>query len=182
MEQHTVGFVIFEDFQPLDLVGPHEVFRTAGYRCRIIAPRPGLVRSRNGLAVHAEYGVADVAADKVDTLVVAGGAGVDQARGDRALVDWVASAGAVVRRMTSVCSGVFLLAAAGLLAGRRVTTHWARRDQLVAEHPELVVDCDPIFNPGRQVLDLGGRDGRDGPRARAGRGRPRQGGRAPGGQ
>lgn len=145
MEQHTVGFVIFEDFQPLDLVGPHEVFRTAGYRCRIIAPRPGLVRSRNGLAVHAEYGVADVAADKVDTLVVAGGAGVDQARGDRALVDWVASAGAVVRRMTSVCSGVFLLAAAGLLAGRRVTTHWARRDQLVAEHPELVVDCDPIF-------------------------------------
>jgi transcriptional regulator GlxA family with amidase domain len=60
-------------------------------------------------------------------------------------VAWVAAAGAAARRVTSVCSGVFLLAAAGLVTGRRVTTHWSRAAQLAREHPELTVDCDPIF-------------------------------------
>src|SRR6267378_2352990 len=54
-------------------------------------------------------------------------------------------AGGGARRVTSVCSGVFLLAAAGLITGHRVTTHWARAEQLAREHPELRVDCDPIF-------------------------------------
>jgi transcriptional regulator GlxA family with amidase domain len=145
MDAPRIGFVIFDGFQPLDLVGPHEVFDHAGYRSWTIAPRAGLVRSRSGLAVHAEYGVDDVDPAAVDTLVVIGGAGVDEARHDAALVGWVAAAGATARRVTSVCSGVFLLAAAGLLHGRRVTTHWGRREQLAAEHPELTVDCDPIF-------------------------------------
>jgi transcriptional regulator GlxA family with amidase domain len=140
-----VTFVIFDGFQPLDLAGPHEVFAAAGYRCRIVAPRPGPVRSRSGLPVQVENGVADTAPSGVDTLVVAGGPGVDAARRDAALLDWITVAAASARRVTSVCSGVFLLAAAGLLGGRRVTTHWGRRDQLVREHPELTVDCDPIF-------------------------------------
>jgi transcriptional regulator GlxA family with amidase domain len=145
MDVPQIGFVIFDGFQPLDLVGPYAVFDDAGYRPRIIAPRAGLVRSRSGLPVHAEYGVDDLDPVGVDTLIVAGGTGVDEARLDAALVGWVAAAGATARRVTSVCSGVFLLAAAGLLNGRRVTTHWKRRDQLAAEHPELTVDCDPIF-------------------------------------
>ncbi|GAB3978222.1 GlxA family transcriptional regulator [Actinoallomurus acanthiterrae] len=145
MDAPNVTLVVFDGFQPLDLVGPHEVFGHAGYRCRIVAPRAGLVRSRSGLPVHAEYGVGDVGPGDVDTLIVVGGPGVDEARRDRALVEWVADAGAGARRATSVCSGVLLLAATGLLAGRRVTTHWRRRDQLAAEHPELTVDCDPIF-------------------------------------
>jgi transcriptional regulator GlxA family with amidase domain len=145
MDTPQIGFVVFDGFQPLDLVGPHEVFGNAGYRSRIIAPRAGLVRSRSALPVHAEYGVDEVDPAGVDTLVVVGGAGVDEARRDEALVGWIAAAGAAARRVTSVCSGVFLLAAAGLLRGRRVTTHWKRRDQLAAEHPELTVDCDPIF-------------------------------------
>jgi transcriptional regulator GlxA family with amidase domain len=111
----------------------------------VVAREAGLVRSGSGLAVQADHGVGDADPGGVDTLVVAGGGGVDEASQDAALVDWIAAAGAAARRVTSVCSGVFLLAAAGLITGRRVTTHWSRAAQLAREHPELAVDCDPIF-------------------------------------
>jgi transcriptional regulator GlxA family with amidase domain len=145
-----VVFVIFEGFQSLDLAGPYEVFQhasrlTGGYLCEIVAPAAGTVTAGSGLPVYAGTGVAAADPAGIDTLVVAGGGGVDNARHDAALVGWIAAAGARARRVTSVCSGVFLLAAAGLVAGRRVTTHWAREDQLRSEHPDLQVDCDPIF-------------------------------------
>ncbi len=150
MPQRRIVFVVFSGFQPLDLTGPHEVFQCAGrlsgdYYCQIVAPCPGPVHSSSGLTVLAEHGVADLDPGGIDTLVVAGGGGVDQACHDPALVGWVATAGAGARRLASVCSGVFLLAAAGLVTGRRVTTHWARAEQLSGQHPELTVDCDPIF-------------------------------------
>ena len=150
MEPRRTVFVIFDGFQPLDMVGPHEVFSHAaglggGYACEVVATSAGLVRSASGLLVHAAGGVAGRGAEGVDTLVIAGGAGVDQACHDERLVSWVAAAGAAARRVTSVCSGVFLLAAAGLITGRRVTTHWGRAGQLARQHPDLRVDCDPIF-------------------------------------
>ncbi|GAB2698900.1 GlxA family transcriptional regulator [Kitasatospora kifunensis] len=150
MTKPRIVFVIFEGFQPLDLVGPYEVFQHAGrhsdgFSCQIVAPTAGPVRTRGGLPVHAEYGVADLDPRGIDTLVAVGGEGVDQARHHRALVDWIAAAGAQARRVTSVCSGVFLLAAAGLVDGCRVTTHWSRGEQLAREQPGLRVDCDPIF-------------------------------------
>jgi transcriptional regulator GlxA family with amidase domain len=95
--------------------------------------------------VYAEHGVADLDPGGIDTLVVTGGNGANQASRDPALVGWIAAAGAGARRVASVCTGVFLLAAAGLVTGRTVTTHWARAAQLAREHPELDVDCDPIF-------------------------------------
>ena len=146
-----VVLVIFQGFQPLDLVGPHEVFTHAsaltggGYECQIVAPASGLVRAHSGLPVHAEHAAVDLSTDGIDTLVVAGGFGVDDACGDPGLIDWLSAAAAGARRVTSVCSGVFLLAAAGVLGGRRVTTHWRREEQLRREHPEVTVDCDPIF-------------------------------------
>jgi transcriptional regulator GlxA family with amidase domain len=145
-----VVFVIFDGFQSLDLAGPYEVFQhasrlTGGYVCEIVAPAAGAVTAGSGLPVHAGAGVTDADPAGIDTLVVAGGGGVDAARQDGALVAWIATAGAGARRVTSVCSGVFLLAAAGLVAGRRVTTHWGREGQLRREHPEVHVDCDPIF-------------------------------------
>ncbi|MFG2174880.1 GlxA family transcriptional regulator [Streptomyces niveus] len=153
MQQRRVVFVIFEGFQSLDLSGPFEVFQQAGrsgpgrpgYDCRIVAPVAGPVRSNSGLRVHADHGIANLAPAGIDTLVVAGGDGVDHAAKDPALVGWVAEAAATARRVTSVCSGVFLLAATGLLAGRRVTSHWCRDGQLRREHPELTVDTLPIF-------------------------------------
>lgn len=145
-----VSFVIFDGFQLLDLTGPFEVFHQAnrlsgGYSCEVVSRVAGPVRSDSGLPVHAGFGVHDRDPRGIDTLVVAGGSGVDAARHDSELVEWVGSAGAEARRVTSVCSGVFLLAAAGLVSGRRVTSHWGRATQLAREHPELVVDCDPIF-------------------------------------
>jgi transcriptional regulator GlxA family with amidase domain len=150
VDQRRIVFVIFEGFQTLDLVGPHDVFEhaarlTSGYRCEVVAPACGSVRSGSGLSVHAGYSIADVDPAVVDTLVVAGGRGVDEACHDLALVSWIAAAGDNARRVGSVCSGVFLLAAAGLVTGRRVTTHWAREQQLRHEYPEVTVDCDPIF-------------------------------------
>ena len=150
MDRLRIAFVIFEGFQPLDLVGPHEVFQNASaltgyYACEVVAPRAGLVRSRSGLPVLAGSSVAEADPAGIDTLVVAGGSGVDEARLDAALTGWIALAAGGARRVASVCSGVFLLAAAGVLGRRRVTTHWARERQLTREHPELTVDCDPIF-------------------------------------
>ncbi|WP_405801481.1 GlxA family transcriptional regulator [Streptomyces sp. NBC_01506] len=150
MQQRRVVFVIFEGFQSLDLSGPFEVFQQAGlggpgYDCRIVAPVAGPVRSTGGLRVHADHAIGDLDPSGIDTLVVAGGTGVDAAVRDPALVGWIAEAGATARRITSVCSGVFLLAATGLLDGRRVTTHWSRDTQLRGEHPELTVDTRPVF-------------------------------------
>lgn len=142
--------MIFDGFQSLDLSGPHEVFHFAGrlsggYSCQIVAGRAGPVQSGSGLLMQATDGVGGLGPDGIDTLVVAGGGGVEQACEDGALVAWLAAAGAGARRVTSVCSGVFLLAAAGLVTGHRVTTHWGRAGQLAAQYPGLTVDCDPIF-------------------------------------
>jgi transcriptional regulator GlxA family with amidase domain len=150
VDQRRIVFVIFDGFQTLDLVGPHDVFQhaarlTDGYRCEVVAPACGSVRSSTGLPLHADNGIADADPAAVDTLVVAGGGGVDAACHDLALISWISAAGENARRVTSVCSGVFLLAAAGLVSGRRVTTHWAREQQLREAHPEVTVDCDPIF-------------------------------------
>ncbi|WP_031078747.1 GlxA family transcriptional regulator [Streptomyces sp. NRRL WC-3742] len=145
-----VVFVVFEGFQAVDLVGPHAVFHYAqeavgGYDCRVVAPRAGLVRSSSGLPMGAEYGIDGLEPEGVDTLVVIGGPGVVEARGDGELVAWIGAAAAGARRVASVCSGALLLASTGVLAGRRVTTHWRKERQLAADHPELTVDCDPIF-------------------------------------
>lgn len=150
MLNRRIAFVVFDGFQALDLAGPHEVFQhagqlTGGYQAEIVASRAGLVRSSSGLPIHAAHDLASTDTAGIDTLVVAGGPGVDRARHDPALVTWIAAAGAQARRVASVCSGVFLLATAGLATGRRVTTHWSREEQLTREHPELTVDCDPIF-------------------------------------
>ncbi|WP_433158595.1 GlxA family transcriptional regulator [Kribbella sp. CA-247076] len=145
MKARDVTFVIFDGYQSLDLTGPYEVLRRPGYNCRIVAPSAGPVRSSRGLAVHADVSMADVDVRPTDTLVVAGGDGVWTARSDRALVDWVAAAASKARRVTSVCTGAFLLAETGVLDGRRATTHWRHVDQLAQEFPSIQVDGAPIF-------------------------------------
>lgn len=146
-----VEIVVFPRVQLLDVAGPMQVFTTANefagerapYDVHVVAKEAGTVTTSAGLTVVAE-GLAS-GRIAVDTLVVAGGVGVYEALSDPSLVGWVRRRAAVARRVASVCTGAFLLAEAGLLDGRRCTTHWRRCEELVRRYPSLRVESDPIF-------------------------------------
>lgn len=145
MRKHKVTFVIYDGFDGLDLSGPFEVFAEAGYELTVVAPKAGPVRSDWGLTIHADCSLASIDPRGVETLLVVGGDGVDSAGFDPSLLDWVITAAATAKRVASVCCGAFILAEAGLLDGRRVTTHWREADRLAREYPAVLVDSDPIF-------------------------------------
>ena len=147
--RHVV-IVTFDSGQILDVTGPLEVFSSASrflpavrYRTRVVTTRGGSVRANCGLEF-ASSAIGDVVGP-IDTLVVAGGSGMDEAVADTELVDGIRRLAVDARRVTSVCSGAFLLAAAGLLQGRRATTHWADCGQLESDFAEVTVDPDAIF-------------------------------------
>jgi transcriptional regulator GlxA family with amidase domain len=144
-----VVIVTFPDAQVLDVTGPAEVFSVAGrlgaepgYEVVVASPSGGPVATTSGVELSARplRSVRDV-----DTLVVAGGVGTRAAVRDRALVEGVRRLAARSRRVTSVCTGAFVLAEAGLLDGRRATTHWASAGALARRHPAVTVDPSPIF-------------------------------------
>lgn len=143
-----IVFLVFPDFQILDLTGPLEVFSQAerihrgAYRIRTVALEPGRVVSSSGLAVFAEPATPF---DGVDTVVVVGGRGTRGAMADLRYPAWLEAASGRSRRTASVCSGAFLLAEAGLLNGRQATTHWGQLARLAARYPEIQVEADPIF-------------------------------------
>ena len=151
--RHVV-IVAFPAMQSLDAVGPHEVFASAtkvarhlgsgpGYRVSLVSAHGTLVHTESGLALATER--LPGAAVEIDTLVLPGGDGVHDARRDRRLMAWIVATAPRCRRVATVCTGTFLAADAGLLVGRRVTTHWARAARLQAEFPDLTVDADPIY-------------------------------------
>jgi transcriptional regulator GlxA family with amidase domain len=109
----------------------------------VIAPDGALIRATAGLAFATEP-LPDPA-EPLDTLIVAGGQGVMQAAEDARLVDWLRARAGAARRTASVCTGAFLLAAAGLLDRRRAVTHWEYCDLLSRRHPAVMVERDPIF-------------------------------------
>jgi transcriptional regulator GlxA family with amidase domain len=145
MKRRTVTFVVFDGYEMLDLAGPYEVFGEAGYELLVVGAKAGRLRSSKGLTVHTDLSVKTADPRRVDTLMVAGGDGVYAARYNRRLVEWIGAAASSAKRIASVCSGAFLLAEAGLLGGRRVTTHWRAADRLAQDYPDVVVDCEPIF-------------------------------------
>ncbi|AOJ47578.1 GlxA family transcriptional regulator [Burkholderia thailandensis] len=152
--RRTVHVLAFDDVQLLDVAGPLQVFSTANdfaarrglaipYAPRVVAANAPSAMSSAGLAFAAAP--LPAAREPSDTLLVAGGWGVYDAARDPRLVDWVRRRAAQTRRVASVCSGAFVLAAAGLLDGRRVVTHWSRCDELAQRYPHVRVDPDPIF-------------------------------------
>lgn len=151
---HEVVVVAFDGLQLLDLAGPAEVLRTATrlgasppYRTVIATPDGKPVRSESGVSVAADVSLADLARsrDRVNTLVVVGGAGTRTiADDDGFLADLTAVAGRA-NRVTSVCTGAWLLAAAGLLDGYEATTHWAWCDALADRHADVQVRPDRIY-------------------------------------
>jgi transcriptional regulator GlxA family with amidase domain len=145
----SVALVAFERFQLLDLAGPAEVFRAATrlgaeppYEIRTLAPTRS-VTSESGICLTAD-GRVDADDDPIDTLVVVGGLGVREAVLDGRFVARVHTLAERSRRITSVCTGAYVLAAAGLLDGRRATTHWSACDDLAARFPDVTVEPDRI--------------------------------------
>lgn len=149
-----VEVVAFPDAQLLDVAGPLQAFATANeiavaggrpapYALRVVAKGRGGVRTSAGLGLATE--TLPAAGAPVDTVIVAGGPGVQAAAADPLLVAWLRRRGAVARRTASVCTGAFLLAATGLLDGRRAATHWSFCAELARRYPALRVEPDPIF-------------------------------------
>ncbi|MCV7177340.1 GlxA family transcriptional regulator [Mycolicibacterium sphagni] len=144
----SVVILGFPGVQALDLVGPHDVFTGAalltegGYRVSVASRDGEPVTTATSLAFVAE--AMPEPAD-IDTLILPGGAGVDAAREDPAIMAWIRRAAANSRRVVSVCTGSFLAAEAGLLDGCRATTHWAFADRMAREYPAITVDREPIF-------------------------------------
>jgi transcriptional regulator GlxA family with amidase domain len=151
-----VVVVAFPAVQSLDVAGPVEVFAAArGYTVTLATPGGEPVRTSSGLTLVPDAAVEHVRGP-VDTLVVAGGSGTRTAVADAGLIRAVARLAARARRVTSVCTGAFLLAEAGLLDGRRATTHWSACDTLARLYPAVQVEPDPIYTRDGNVWTSAG--------------------------
>jgi len=150
----TVLMVLFDQVQSLDVTGPLEVFTGANawrasrseapaydVRAASLGGRP--VRTSSGLRVTPDGDLRELKTLHPDLLIVPGGEG--SRRPDPELVSWIRAHARQAERLVSVCTGAFLLAEAGLLTGRRVTTHWAYCGTLAARYPDVTVEPDPIF-------------------------------------
>ena len=146
--QRRVVIVAFAPAQPLDIAGPAEVLsgvnvsRPGAYAITVVSPGGAPIQTGAGYAI-APAGALEEVDRPIDTLVVAGGEGARHAA--PAAVAQVARLAEGARRVASVCTGAFVLADAGLLDGRRVTTHWRYADELAARCPAATVDAEPIF-------------------------------------
>jgi transcriptional regulator GlxA family with amidase domain len=147
----------YPDIQVLDVFGPLEVFsRTSrwlkdhgkrpddAYTVEIIGVTRGAFRTSSGLTIHADRRFDEVGRG-LDTLLVAGGRGSERYRSHPGIRRWLRRQAGWVRRLASVCTGAFLLAEAGLLSGRRATTHWESCSKLEREFPDIEVEPDTIF-------------------------------------
>jgi transcriptional regulator GlxA family with amidase domain len=150
-----IVIVAFEQALLLDIAGPLQVFATARdlqaarglpdpYALAVVAPGRGPTATSSGLGI-VTSAIAAFKGRAIDTLIVAGGLGSRQAVHDAGLIRWIARRARRTRRVCSVCTGAFLLAAAGLLDGKRATTHWWAADELRQRYPGVDVDADPIF-------------------------------------
>jgi transcriptional regulator GlxA family with amidase domain len=152
-DRRTVGFVLFDQVLALNLSGPAEAFSVANYLLRdggggydlvFLSETGGPIRTSCGIIIGTDaLDSADLA--KFDTLIVGGGSDAAAFTRHAPLVRWIKSASKSVRRTCSICNGAFLLAAAGLLDGRRAVTHWCEVERLEAMYPSVRVELDPIY-------------------------------------
>ena len=153
MERWNVGILIFEDVEVLDFAGPFEVFsrtrlvpgtpsrrsnESAPFEVFTVSQTGAPLRATGGLLVTPAFSFANV--PRIDLLVVPGGYGTRPLLDAAALLDWIRRTAADARKVTSVCTGSLLLAKAGLLQGKRATTHWGALDLLASLYTGVVVD------------------------------------------
>jgi transcriptional regulator GlxA family with amidase domain len=150
-----VAFVAYEGISLLDLSGPLEALRVASmsadqrgtspmYECSILSAHGGSVMTADGVRIATEP-ITTVDGRAFDTLIVPGAFDVRDVRSDRDLIEWVRRRAPGCRRVCSVCSGTFLLAEAGLLRGRRATTHWLHCGLLARDYPDITVEPDATY-------------------------------------
>lgn len=158
----TVAILLFPDLLTLDVAGPMDVFSIANrylppeqaYRIVTLASGERSVRACNGLAMQADHLIEEVEPD-FDLLLVPGGPGAyNDSHGE--LVPWLNRAAQASRRYGSICTGAFILAEAGLLDGRRVTTHWHYIERLARRCPGAAIETDRIYIRDGKLLTSGG--------------------------
>jgi transcriptional regulator GlxA family with amidase domain len=149
MDVHRVVVPVFDGVQPLDVTGPHEVFMTAtallgqgGYRVSLVADDPRPVQSGGGLRLLPD---GPLPVGGFDTVLVPGGGGARRMAADHPIVEWLRTTEPSADRVVSVCTGAFVLAAAGLLDGLPATTHWRYARALARTHPTVDVHADAIW-------------------------------------
>src|SRR5713226_8830711 len=169
-----VAMLAVPDIQMLDVMGPLEIFsRTSrwlkdhgkrtddAYSVEILGLKRGALRASSGLRIYADRRFDEVTRG-IDTLMIAGGRGVERYRAHAPLLRWIRRQAGWVRRLASVCTGAFFLGEAGLLKGRRATTHWNWCGRLASRYPDVRVESDPIFvREGRIYTSAGVTAGMD---------------------
>jgi transcriptional regulator GlxA family with amidase domain len=155
-EPLRIALFAYPDVQALDLSGPLELFARAtrllrdegrthpGYRPLVVGTEAGPLAASSGFRFLPDLTFRSLRG-RVDTLLVIGGRGVDALLGDPAVLGWLRRMAGRVRRLGSVCTGSFLLAEAGLLDGRKATTHWSRAAELTRRYPRVRVEEDRIW-------------------------------------
>jgi len=161
-----VVFLVYNDMNLLDLAGPLQAFVTANrisenqggaslYETVVASAYGGAVLSSAGLPFDSKP-LATLKGVAIDTLIAVGGCKGEEFWACPVLVAWIAQRAASVRRLCSVCTGAFLLAATGQLKGRRAATHWDWVDRLQRLHPEVTVDANALFIQDGAVWTSGG--------------------------
>ena len=156
----TIACLLYPNVMSLDVTGPLQVFASANverqrqglpafYRLLVLGQQVGAVATSAGFQLLAEQSWREIDAARIDTLLIPGGPGQEAQCLNRELLAWLRTAEPQVRRLGSVCSGALILAAAGLLDGRRATTHWADADNLRRDYPdvEVLADCLHTYDP-----------------------------------
>lgn len=147
----SIAVLALPGVQLLDVSGPLDVFAQANleagqdyYELRVVACEPGPLRSSSGTRILPDL-VAGQAQDRFDTLLVAGAPHAHRLQLPAGIIEWLRASARRSRRYGSVCTGAFVLAATGLLDGRRITTHWAAAEPLVQSYPSITVDEDALY-------------------------------------
>lgn len=163
MEHWNVGILLFNEVEVLDFCGPFEVFSIAAdtrnnqrlFTVNTIAQTKNIINARNGLKVKPDFDFFD--SPDFDILIIPGGYGAEEIEiHNEVLINWIRDRALSCKIVASVCTGAFLLAEAGLLDGKRATTHWMDIDRLEKEYSEIKIQKDVKFVDENNIITSGG--------------------------